>query len=47
MELTEEFIAKGIDELSVSQACILPLRKKIRETGIADRREEILADVLG
>ena len=47
MELTEAFLAMGIDELSVSPACILPLRKKIRETGIADRREEILADVLG
>ncbi len=47
MELTEAFLAMGIDELSVSPACILPLRKKIRETSIADRREEILADVLG
>ena len=47
MELTEAFLAMGIDELSVSPACILPLRKKIRETCIADRREEILADVLG
>ena len=47
MELTEAFLAMGIDELSVSPACILPLRKKIRETGIADRREEILVDVLG
>lgn len=47
MELTEAFLAMGIDELSVSPACILPLRKKIRETSIADKREEILADVLG
>ena len=43
MELTETFLAMGIDELSVSPACILPLRKKIRESSIADRRDEILA----
>ncbi|MDD6306163.1 MAG: phosphoenolpyruvate--protein phosphotransferase, partial [Clostridiales bacterium] len=30
--LTETFIQMGIDELSVSPGCILPLRKKIRET---------------
>jgi phosphotransferase system enzyme I (PtsI) len=43
MELTETFLAMGIDELSVSPACILPLRKKIRETSVAERREELLA----
>ena len=32
LELTETFIQMGIDELSVSPGCILPLRKKIRET---------------
>ena len=32
MELTERFLAMGMDELSVSPGCILPLRKKIRET---------------
>jgi phosphotransferase system enzyme I (PtsI) len=32
MELTETFLAMGYDELSVSPAFILPLRKKIRET---------------
>lgn len=42
-ELTETFLAMGIDELSVSPACILPLRKKIRETSVAERREELLA----
>lgn len=31
MELTERFLAMGMDELSVSPGCILPLRKKIRE----------------
>ena len=32
LELTETFIQMGIDELSVAPGCILPLRKKIRET---------------
>ena len=32
LELTEEFLAMGLDELSVSPAMILPLRKKIRES---------------
>ena len=31
MELTERFLAMGMDELSVSPGCILPLRNKIRE----------------
>ena len=46
MELTETFLAMGIDELSVSPACVLPLRQKIRETSVKDRQEEILKDVL-
>lgn len=32
MELTREFLAMGVDELSVSPGRILPLRKLIRET---------------
>ena len=32
LELTEEFLAMGLDELSVSPAMVLPLRKKIRES---------------
>ncbi len=31
LELTEEFLRMGLDELSVSPAMVLPLRKKIRE----------------
>lgn len=31
LELTEEFVKMGIDELSVSPSVILPLRKRIRE----------------
>ena len=39
MEMTEAFLAMGIDELSVSPACVLPLRKKIRETSVKERQE--------
>ena len=42
-ELTETFLSMGIDELSVSPACVLPLRKKIRETSVEGRKDEILA----
>ena len=31
LELTEEFLKMGLDELSVSPSMVLPLRKKIRE----------------
>lgn len=43
LEMTETFLSIGIDELSVSPACILPLRKKIRETNVGEIREEVLA----
>lgn len=42
IELTETFLSMGIDELSVSPACILPLRKKIRETDVSKVRDEML-----
>ncbi|MDE6312522.1 MAG: phosphoenolpyruvate--protein phosphotransferase [Lachnospiraceae bacterium] len=32
LELTEQFLAMGIDELSVSPSLVLPLREKIRST---------------
>ena len=32
LELTEEFLKMGLDELSVSPSMVLPLRKKIRES---------------
>ena len=34
--LTKEFLAKGVDELSVSPGSILPLRKIILETNVTD-----------
>lgn len=41
LELTETFLAMGIDELSVPPGLILPLRDKIRKTSTKNR-EEIL-----
>jgi phosphotransferase system enzyme I (PtsI) len=32
LEMTEQFLEMGIDELSVSPSMILPLRKRVRET---------------
>ena len=46
MELTRRFIQMGIDELSVSPVFTLELRKKIRETSVKERQEEILKNVL-
>ena len=46
MQLTETFLALGIDELSVSPGCILPLRKKIREISVELKKEGILASLL-
>lgn len=34
--LTKEFLAMGVDELSVSPGSILPLRKIILETNVTD-----------
>lgn len=35
LELTEFFLSIGIDELSVSPAMVLPVRKKVRETDVS------------
>ena len=40
MELTKEFLAMGIDELSVSPGSILPIRKIILETDVSEYRKE-------
>ena len=47
LDLTETFLAIGIDELSVSPRAVLPLRKKIRETNVPVIKEKILADLFG
>ena len=38
-ELTREFLAMGVDELSVSPERILPLRKAIRETDVSEYKK--------
>lgn len=40
LELTREFLAMGIDELSVSPGSILPIRKIILETDVSEYRKE-------
>ena len=46
LELTDTFLAIGIDELSVSPRAVLPLRQKIRETNAGAVKEKALADLL-
>lgn len=45
VELTETFLAIGIDELSVSPSSVLPLRSTIRATDSTLHRDEILAEL--
>ncbi|BCN32132.1 phosphoenolpyruvate--protein phosphotransferase [Anaeromicropila herbilytica] len=42
LELTETFLAMGIDELSVSPSLILGLRKKVRETNVDAVKDALL-----
>lgn len=46
VELTETFLAIGIDELSVSPSAVLPLRSQIRSIDSGKKREEILAELM-
>ena len=47
LELTETFLAIGVDELSVTPRAVLPLRDKIRSLDINAARERILAEIDG
>ena len=47
LELTETFLAIGVDELSVTPRAVLPLRNKIRSLDIDAARERILAEIDG
>ena len=47
LELTETFMAIGVDELSVTSRAVLPLRNKIRSLDIDAVRENILAEIDG
>ena len=42
LEMTETFLAIGVDELSVSPRAVLPLRNVIRNTDMTEKREKIL-----
>lgn len=42
LELTETFLAMGIDELSVSPGLILGLRKKVREINVSEVKDSVL-----
>ena len=42
LEMTETFLAIGVDELSVSPRAVLPLRNAIRHTDMTEKRAKIL-----
>ena len=45
VDLTETFLAIGIDELSVSPSSVLPLRSRIRSIDSSVKRDEILEEL--
>ena len=47
LDLTETFMAIGVDELSVTPRAVLPLREKIRSLDVDAVRERILAEIDG
>lgn len=46
LELTETFLAIGVDELSVTPSAILPIRKKVIETDVSEIKDEVLSKYL-
>ena len=42
LQLTETFLSIGIDELSVSPRAVLPLRQKVRDSNVAQVRDQLL-----
>ena len=47
LDMTETFLAIGVDELSVTPRAVLPLRSKIRSLDVDAVRERILAEIDG
>ena len=45
-DLTELFLAMGVDELSVSPGLILPLKQKILETNVSEIKDKMLSEFL-
>ena len=47
LEMTETFLAIGVDELSVSPRAVLPLRNKVRNTNVSETAPAIIAAIDG
>ena len=47
LEMTETFLAIGVDELSVTPRAVLPLRNKVRNTNVAETAPAIIAAIEG
>ena len=47
LEMTETFLAIGVDELSVSPRAVLPLRNKVRNTNVGETAPAIIAAIEG
>ena len=46
LELTETFLAIGVDELSVTPSAILPIRKKVIETDVSEIKDKVMSKYL-
>lgn len=46
LELTETFLAIGVDELSVTPSAVLPIRKKVIETDVSAIKDKVLSKYL-
>ena len=47
LDMTETFLAIGVDELSVTPRAVLPLRNKIRNLDMTEIKDRILAEIDG
>ena len=47
LEMTETFLAIGVDELSVTPRAVLPLRNKVRSTNVGETAPAIIAAIEG
>ena len=47
LEMTETFLAIGVDELSVTPRAVLPLRNKVRNTNVSETAPAIIAAIEG
>ncbi len=45
LELTETFLALGIDELSVIPSAVLPLRQRVLETDVSEIKDNIIKNI--